>query len=97
METLPQITDPIAALGAFGASLALGFVKRHTHALDGWLGRKLKPLQPALILAGGLGLPYLTAALGLATVDPATFATAPTATIATIVARETLRRVRGVK
>ena len=88
------ITDPVAALGAFGASAALGFVKTQTGALDNWLGRKIRPVQPLVVALGAFGLPLLANALGIATVDPELFASAPTATVAAITAREVLARIR---
>lgn len=92
---MSQLTEPVAALGAVGASTALGFVKSKTRLLDTWIGRKLKPVQPLVIYGAAIGLPYLVGALGIAPVDPEVFAAAPTATVATIAAREVLKRIRG--
>lgn len=92
---MDQITDPVAALGVFGMSLALGVVKKYTGIADGAAGKFLKPVQPALTMAAGIGLPFLTQWLGIAPVDPAAFTTAPAATVAAVTARETLRRLSG--
>jgi hypothetical protein len=92
----PALFDLVSAAGAVGASLALGFLKTHTAALDGAIGKAIKPLQPAIVLGVGLGLPWLTARLGIAGgVDAAVFVTAPTATILAVTARELRRRVFG--
>lgn len=85
--------DPMAALGAALGSFALGLVKKHTTVLDGKIGRAIRPLQPLLVASAGLGLPYLTQALSIGAVDPATFVTAPLTTILLVSARETKERI----
>lgn len=92
----PALFDLVSAAGAVGASLALGFLKKHTATLDGAIGKAIKPLQPAIVLGVGLGLPWLTARLGIADgVDAGVFVTAPTATILAVTVRELRRRVFG--
>lgn len=88
------MTDLLAALGVFAASAVLGTVKKYTAALDGRIGSAVKPLQPLLVAAAGIALPYATAALGIGSVDPSVFVTAPTATIAAVTLREAARRLR---
>lgn len=90
-------TDPFAALGAVLGSMALGMLKKHTHTLDGRIGGAIKPFQPLLVAAAGIGLPYLTQAIGIASVDPATFVTAPLTTLALVSARESYERLSGRK
>jgi len=90
----PAVLDLVSAAGAFGASLALGFLKKHTGTLDGAIGKAIKPLQPAIVFGAGLALPWLGAKLGLSgPVDPAVFVTAPTATLIAVTARELRARV----
>ena len=94
----PDQLDPFAALGAALGSLALGFLKKHTGALDGKIGRAIKPLQPLIVAGAGIGLPYLSNAIGLISeVDPMAFATAPLTTVALVSAREAVVRMRGGK
>jgi hypothetical protein len=93
----PSQLDPIAGLGALGASALFGLVKKYTRVLDGKVGRVVKPLQPAIITATGIGLPFLTSLLGIAPVDPAAFVTAPATTIALVTAREAWQRLSGKK
>lgn len=88
------LTDLLATAGVFVASAVLGALKGHTSALDGKLGRIVKPFQPALVALAGFGLPAVTAALGIAPVDPSVFVTAPTATIAAVTLREAAARLR---
>lgn len=84
-----SVLDLVSAAGVFVASIGLGFVKKHTTALDGTIGRAVKPLQPALVFGAGLALPWLGAKLGLTgPIDPAVFVTAPTATLLAVTARE---------
>lgn len=89
--------DLISVLGVLAGSSLFGVVKKQTMALDGKIGKAVKPMQPALVMAAGVGLPYLTDALGIAAVDPSVFITAPTATIAVVTVRETAARIRGKK
>jgi hypothetical protein len=90
----PALLDLVSAAGVVATSLALGFLKKHTGALDGAIGHLVKPVQPALLLAVGIGLPWLTAQLGIAgPVDPAVFVTAPTATVLAVTFRELNRRL----
>lgn len=87
------VSELVAVLGVAVASSALGLVKHYTSALDGRVGGAIKPLQPALVALAGVALPYATAALGIAPVDPAVFVTAPTATIAAVTMREAAARL----
>lgn len=89
------IPDPTAVSGAILASALLGGVKRYTTLADTWVGRKIKPLQPILVTAGAVGLPYLTSALGIGPVDADALVSAPAATILAITLREIARRVTG--
>lgn len=89
--------DFMAALGTLAGSGLLGTVKKYTGILDGKIGSAIKPVQPLLVAAAGIGLPYLTQALGIGEVDPSVFITAPTATIAVVSAREATQRIRGKK
>ena len=91
----PSQLDPIAGLGALGASALFGLVKRYTKVFDGKIGRAIKPIQPALVMAAGIGLPFLTSWLGIAPVDPAALATAPLATVVLVSTREVWLRVSG--
>lgn len=88
------LTDLLSAAGVFAASFVLGQLKSRTAALDGRIGSFIKPLQPAIVVLAGVGLPTLTAALGIAPVDPSVFVTAPTATIAAVTFREAAERLR---
>lgn len=89
--------DPISALGALIGSALLGVVKKHTSALDGRIGSAIKPLQPLLVYAAGLGLPLAANALGIAPIDPAAFVTAPATTLALVSLREGYERATGRK
>ncbi|MGE0347390.1 MAG: hypothetical protein AB7N73_14940 [Gemmatimonadales bacterium] len=93
----PQQLDPVSALGALGASALFGLVKKYTGLLDGRIGRAVKPLQPAIVTAAGIGLPFLTQLLGIAPVDPAAFTTAPLTTVALVSTREAWQRLSGAK
>jgi hypothetical protein len=93
----PSDLDPFASLGAVLGSAALGLLKAHTSILDGKLGAVVKPFQPLLVLAAGIGLPYATAALGIAPLDPTAFVTAPLTTLALISLREGWERAAGRK
>lgn len=95
MEPTLIIPDPTAVSGALLASALLGGIKRYTTIADTWAGRKLKPLQPLLITAGAVGLPYLSAALGIGPIDADALVTAPAATVLAITLREIARRVKG--
>ena len=90
------LLDVLAAGSAFLASAALGFTKKFTGALDGKIGTTVKPLQPLIVTAVGIGLPVLASALHLttATPDASTFVTAPTATILAVTLREVAARIR---
>lgn len=89
--------DLISVLGVLGGSALFGVMKKYTGALDGKIGNVIKPFQPVAIMAAGIGLPFLTNALGIAEIDPQVFITAPSATIAMVSMREGSRRVRGLK
>lgn len=89
--------DFISILGVLAGSSLLGGVKKYTRILDGKIGEIVKPMQPVAIMAAGIGLPYLTQALGIGAVDASMFVTAPSATIAMISMREGTRRLRGLK
>ena len=91
------LMDFISMLGVILGSALLGLTKKYTHILDGKIGGIVKPLQPGLLMAAGIGLPYLTQRLGIGAVDASMFVTAPTATIAMISFREGTRRLRGLK
>lgn len=88
--------DLISAVGVFAASLGVGRLKSWTTALDGRVGAAIKPVTPLVVAAAGIGLPYLTEALGLAPVDPSVFVTAPTATVVAVTAHELAKRIRPV-
>jgi len=92
-----QELDPFAALGAALGSMALGFLKSRTSILDGRIGSAVKPFQPLLVAAAGVGLPMLSAAIGIGAVDPMTFVTAPVTTLALVSAREGYERIAGRK
>lgn len=81
----------------FAASAALGFTKKYTSALDGSFGKIVKPVQPLLVTAAGIGLPLLANAIGIGQVDPNAFMAAPTATIVAVSLREVLKRLGGNK
>lgn len=91
----PTQLDPIAGLGALAGSVLFGLVKKYTGVLDGKIGRAVKPLQPVIVMAAGIGLPFLTSWLGIAPVDPAAFTTAPLTTVALISTREAWQRLSG--
>lgn len=93
----PTQLDPIAGLGALAGSMLFGLVKKYTKLLDGRIGTAVKPLQPAIITAAGIGLPFLTSWLGIAPVDPAAFTTAPLTTVALVSTREAWLRLSGKK
>lgn len=90
-------TDLISVVGVFGGSALLGLMKKYTSLLDHRIGKAIKPLQPTLVAVAGIGLPYLTSALGISSVDPSVFVTAPTATVAAVSLREVALRLRGKK
>ena len=81
----------------FAASFLLGATKKYTGLLDARIGAVVKPLQPLLLTVAGIGLPALASALGVGTVDPEAFVSAPAATLIAVTARETLRRLSGAK
>lgn len=89
--------DFLSMLGVVGMSSLFGVVKSYTRAMDGKIGAVIKPFQPVLIALAGIGLPFLTQALGLGDIDPAVFVTAPTTTIAIIAMREGRLRAQGKK
>lgn len=91
------LMDFITILGVLAGSSLFGVMKKYTRILDGKIGDIVKPMQPVVIMAAGIGLPYLTQALGIGEVDPQMFVTAPSATIAMISLREGTRRLRGLK
>lgn len=91
------IMDLIAVGGTLLGSLALGFTKKWTGALDGKVGSVIKPVQPVVVMAAGLALPFLAGKLGLVSgvPDASTFVAAPTATVFTVALREVLSRIKG--
>ncbi len=91
------LMDLISILGVLGGSSLLGVVKKYTGILDGKIGGAIKPFQPLVVMAAGIGLPYLTGVLGIAEIDPQVFVTAPSATLAIISLREGTRRAAGLK
>lgn len=91
------IMDLISIGGALLGSALLGVTKKYTTILDGKVGNAIKPVQPILVGLAGVGLPYLTGALGIAPVDPSVFVTAPTATLAIVAMREANERLAGRK
>lgn len=88
------LVDLLSAAGVFVASALFGTIKSRTSALDGKIGAFVKPVQPLLVAVAGIALPYASAALGIGTVDPSVFVTAPTATILAVTMRETAARLR---
>lgn len=91
------LMDLISVAGVLGGSALLGLVKKYTGTLDGKIGDFIKPVQPMVVMAAGIGLPYLSQALGIGEIDPQVFITAPSATIAMVSMREGSRRIRGLK
>ena len=89
--------DFLSMIGVLAGSALLGTVKSYTSALDGKIGKVIKPFQPVILTLAGIGLPMATQALGIADVDPAMFVTAPTTAIAMVSAREGMLRVQGKK
>lgn len=90
--------DPVRDLltygSAVGMTLALGAVKKYTNAADSWVGSKIKPVQPLVVLAASVLLPALIH--GTPNVpDPQALAVAPTATLLSVAAAEVLRRIAG--
>lgn len=93
--------DPMRDLLTYGAAvgttLALGLAKKYTGVADTWIGGKIKPVQPLVVLAASVLLPALIHGTPN-TPDPAALAVAPTATLLSVAAAEILRRFasRGV-
>jgi hypothetical protein len=96
MFALQQIIpDPMQNLAtyatAFAATAALGAVKKYTTIADTWVGQKIKPVQPWIVLGLSMLLPRLIH--GTPNVpDPSALAAAPTATLLAVGAAEILRR-----
>lgn len=90
--------DPVRDLLTYGAAagmtFALGAVKKYTGAADTWVGRKIKPVQPLVVLAASILLPALIHGTPN-TPDPQALAVAPTATLLSVAAAEVLRRMAG--
>jgi hypothetical protein len=97
MET--AIMDLIAIGGTLLGSLVLGITKKYTGVLDGAAGKLIKPVQPVVVLAAGLALPWLASKIGLVSgvPDASVFIAAPTATVITVALREALSRLGGKK
>lgn len=91
------LVDLISIIGVSLGSLLLGVMKKYTAILDGKIGGVVKPFQPILIMAAGIGLPLLTNLLGIGTIDPQMLITAPSATILVVSMREGSRRILGLK
>ncbi len=89
--------DFLSMLGVIGMSTLFGVIKSYTSALDGKIGKFIKPMQPAILTLAGVALPFLTQALGIADVDPNVFVTAPATTVAMISMREASLRIRKKK
>lgn len=93
----PALTtgDPVRDLLTYGAAVgttfALGAVKKYTTIADTWVGQRIKPVQPLIVLAASVLLPALIHGTPN-TPDPQALAVAPTATLLSVAAAEVFRR-----
>jgi hypothetical protein len=91
------LMEIFAVVGALGMSASLGFLKKYTGILDAKFGALVKPVQPVVVTAAALALPYLADILHITPVDAGVFIAAPTATIAAITLREVGKRITKPK
>lgn len=89
--------DVFAALGVALASAGLGFVKKYTTLLDNKLGAVVKPVQPLVIAAAGVALPWLSTYVDVGGLSAETLVTAPTSALLVVAAREATQRIQGKK
>lgn len=92
MEVLLTYITTIATTAILGAT------KKATNWTDTRFGKLIKPIQPLVVLAAGLGIPKLLGALHLISqVDTAAvssaFANAPAATVLSVAAAEIFARI----
>lgn len=94
VEPLTPLVDLTAWVTGLGASLVWGAAKKWTGALDTKVGHAIKPVQPVLVGALAVALPFLSNAIGITDLPPAdVIAAAPSAAIVGVTAREIFRRL----
>ena len=87
--------DLIAYASAIGGSWLLGMTKKYTTMFDTAIGKVIKPLQPVVVAGLALLIPLIANAIGIVEVPTAdALATAPTAALVAVVAREVLKKLK---
>lgn len=89
--------EQLLAVGlGIASSAILSLVKRLTGIADGKIGPIVKPVQPLLVAAIAAGLPILASKIGISVglTDAEAIASAPTAALAGILARELAIRLK---
>jgi len=87
------VENLVTYASAFAAVAALGAAKKYTSLADTWLGKKLRPVQPWLVMAFSIAIPALIHGSAIP-IDAGQLVAAPTATLLAVGAAEIFARIR---